>query len=129
MVLSGIGMQCIEIVIVIFSVWKNLVVYENKNRQKYLLDRKFFEIFRNEKNCNCFDLHVELIIYRYKKNSQIYILQFYIFKSNINASLLSPVPCFRRSIHLALSLVTDRGAEWFCWSAVGLQTLVSETSQ
>ena len=67
MALSGIGMQYIEIVIVIFSVWSNLVVYETKNFQKYLPGRKFFDIFRNDRIYNRFDLHVELIIHRCKK--------------------------------------------------------------
>jgi hypothetical protein len=34
MELSGISKLCIEVVIVIFSEWSNLVVYETKNRQK-----------------------------------------------------------------------------------------------
>jgi hypothetical protein len=36
MALSGIGIPGIETVIVIFIIWINLVVYENKNHQKYL---------------------------------------------------------------------------------------------
>jgi len=36
-------------------------------------------------------------------------------KSNINFPNLSTVPCFTRQIHLAISLVTDRGAEWWRW--------------
>ena len=67
MALSGIGMQCIEIVIVIFSVWSNLVVYETKNFQKYLPGRKFFDIIHNDRIYNLFDLHVVLIIHRCKK--------------------------------------------------------------
>jgi hypothetical protein len=37
MALSGIDMLGIGTLIVIFSVWINLVVYENKNLHKYLL--------------------------------------------------------------------------------------------
>ena len=52
MALSVISMLYIEIVIVIFSIWINLVVYETKNRQKYLPGRKFFDIIRNDKLYN-----------------------------------------------------------------------------
>jgi len=41
--------------------------------------------------------------------------KFYIIKSNNNSSNLSTVPCFTRQIHMALSLVMDRGAEWWGW--------------
>jgi len=43
------------------------------------------------------------------------ILKFHIFKSHINSSILSSVPCFTRQIQLALSLVMDRGTEWWDW--------------
>jgi len=52
MALSVISMLYIEIVIVIFSIWINLVVYETKNLQKYLPGRKFFDIIRNDKLYN-----------------------------------------------------------------------------
>jgi hypothetical protein len=51
---------------------KQINFYETKNRQKYFPDRKFCEIHRNDKIYNRFDLYVELMKHRRKKNKFTY---------------------------------------------------------
>jgi len=41
--------------------------------------------------------------------------KFYIIKCNINSSNFSSEPSFTIQIHLALSMLMDRGAEWWGW--------------
>jgi hypothetical protein len=67
-------MLCIEILVVIFSVWSKLIVYETKNRQKYLPGRKFFDIHRNDKMYNRHDINIESLKNLRKKDSQFRVL-------------------------------------------------------